>query len=46
MKAEVGLLTRNIKVKGDSESAFREEGPYLRFSGVADQGLQVHVSFS
>ena len=39
MRSEVGLLTRNIKVQGDSSSAAEEYGSHLMLNGKENKGL-------
>ena len=46
MKAEVGLLTRNIKVTGDETSVENEYGSHLMMIGNAENGLVAHVAYS
>lgn len=47
MKAEVGLLTRNIKMKGDdATSVANEYGSHLMMIGSAEDGLVSHVAYS
>lgn len=46
MKAEVGLLTRNIKMMGDPTSVVAKYGSHLMLSGTYPDGLQGHVAYS
>jgi hypothetical protein len=48
MRAEVGLLTRNILMQGDPEyeKYGLEHGSHLLFTGKESQGLVGHVAYS
>jgi hypothetical protein len=46
MQAEVGLLTRNIKVMGDSTSAVGKYGAHLMMAGSAANGFEGHVAYT
>jgi hypothetical protein len=46
MQAEVGLLTRNIKMMGDSTSILNKYGSHLMLTGQAEKGFQAHVAYS
>jgi hypothetical protein len=46
MRAEVGLLTRNIKMMGDSTSAIDKYGSHLMLAGTYSNGLQAQVAYS
>jgi hypothetical protein len=46
MRAEVGLLTRNIKVMGDQTSQAESYGAHLMLAGSAENGLVGHVAYS
>ena len=46
MQAEVGLLTRNIKVMGSSDSVAKKYGSHLMLSGQADSGFEAQVAYS
>ena len=46
MRAEVGLLTRNIKMMGDPTSVVAKYGSHLMLSGTYPDGLQGHVAYS
>ena len=46
MKAEVGLLTRNIKMMGDETSIEDEYGSHLMMIGSSEDGMVAHVAYS
>lgn len=46
MQAEVGLLTRNIKMMGDSSSALSRYGSHLMLTGQATKGLEAQVGYT
>lgn len=46
MRAEVGLLTRNIKMMGDPSSAVRKYGSHLMLAGKSINGLEGHVAYT
>jgi len=46
MQAEVGLLTRNIKMMGDKDSAIYKYGSHLMLSGQRDSGFEAQVGYS
>ena len=46
MQAEVGLLTRNIKMMGDSSSRNSKYGSHLMITGQANNGLEAHIAYS
>lgn len=46
MQAEVGLLTRNIKMMGDSDSLAKKYGSHLMLSGQPDKGFEAQVAYS
>lgn len=46
MRAEVGLLTRNIVVKGDDDSVDSEYGSHLMLTGKAANGLVGKISYA
>ena len=46
MRAEVGLLTRNIKMMGEKDSEMRQYGSHLLLHGQAHKGFEGHVAFS
>ncbi len=46
MRAEVGLLTRNIKMTGDSDSVENNYGSHLLLTGSAENGLVGHVAYT
>ncbi len=46
MKAEVGLLTRNIKMMGDPTSWEGEYGSHLMMAGNAENGLVSHIAYT
>lgn len=39
MRAEVGLLSRNIKIKGDNSTAVGQYGPHLMFTSTSFNNL-------
>lgn len=45
MRAEVGLLTRNIVVTGDSDSVDKKYGAHVMMHGPTDQGLVAHIAY-
>lgn len=45
MRAEVGLLSRNIVVKGNDQSVDDEYGSHLMFNGKQANGLVGKVSY-
>jgi hypothetical protein len=46
MRAEVGLLTRNIKIQGDSTSAESEYGSHMMMNGKKATGLVASFSYA
>ena len=48
MEAEVGLLSRNIKMRGDSssETIDGEYGSHLMIAGSAEEGAQGHIAYT
>lgn len=46
MRAEVGLLTRNIKVTGDDTSVAENYGAHLMMAGSAENGLVGHIAYT
>lgn len=46
MQAEVGLLTRNIKVMGDSDSATSKYGSHLMLTGQSSNGFEAQVAYT
>jgi hypothetical protein len=46
MRAEVGLLTRNIKMMGDPTSATGKYGSHLMLAGTVPGALEGHVAYS
>ena len=46
IKAEVGLLSRNIKVTGDSSSYSSNYGAHLKLSGQVENGFEAQVAYS
>jgi hypothetical protein len=46
MRAEVGLLTRNIVVKGDDQSVAEEYGSHLMLTGKQANGLVGKISYA
>lgn len=46
MQAEVALLTRNIKMMGDSESATYKYGSHLMLTGQSENGFEAQVAYS
>lgn len=46
MRSEVGLLTRNIVVQGDTNTDAYTHGSHLMFTGKANKGLDATLSYS
>jgi hypothetical protein len=46
MRAEVGLLTRNIKIQGNDQSLTERYGSHMMMSGKRDQGLVASFSYA
>ena len=46
MRAEVGLLTRNIKMMGDSSSESSSYGSHLMLTGQMVNGFEGHIAYS
>lgn len=46
MRAEVALLTRNIKMQGDPTSNLTSYGSHLMMTGSVDKGLDASFSYS
>lgn len=46
MRAEVGLLTRNILVTGDSDSVPNKYGAHIMMHGPSEQGLVGHIAYT
>lgn len=46
MKAEVGLLSRNIKMRGDDNSFADQYGSHLILTGSSVDGLDGRVAYS
>ena len=46
MQAEVALLNRNIKIRGDSSSAISKYGAHLMLSGESINGFEGKVAYS
>lgn len=46
MRAEVGLLTRNIQVKGESSSQATSYGSHLLVTGSSENGLVAHIAYT
>ena len=45
MRAEVGLLTRNIKIQGDESSVASEYGSHMMMNGKKANGLVASFSY-
>ena len=45
MRAEVGLLTRNIKIQGDNSSVATEYGSHMMMNGKKANGLVASFSY-
>jgi hypothetical protein len=45
MRAEVGLLSRNIIIRGDPTSVDAEYGSHLMMTGRENQGLIAKISY-
>lgn len=46
MRAEVGLLTRNIKMQGSEESIEEKYGSHLMLTGKEKDGLVGKISYA
>jgi hypothetical protein len=46
MRAEVALLTRNIKMMGDSDSYATQYGSHLLLAGSAENGLNGKIAYT
>jgi hypothetical protein len=46
MRAEVGLLSRNIKMMGDEYSLEKEYGSHLMMAGSSENGLVSHIAYT
>ena len=46
MRAEVSLLTRNIKMQGDPTSQESRHGSHLMLTGKVKNGLDASLSFA
>jgi hypothetical protein len=46
MRAEVGLLTRNIKISGDDSSEMKQYGSHLMMTGQSVNGLEGQVAYA
>lgn len=46
MRAEVGLLSRNIKMMGDPTSVFGKYGSHLMLSATVPDAMEGHVAYS
>ena len=46
MRAEVGLLTRNIKMQGDPTSNLTSYGSHLMLNGKTANGLDASLSYA
>ncbi len=46
MQAEVGLLTRNIKMRGDDESELKQYGSHLMLTGQVVDGFEGYVGYT
>ena len=46
MRAEVGLLTRNIKVMGDDDSVAQDYGSHLLLAGSSENGLRGRIAYT
>lgn len=46
MRAEVGLLTRNIKMMGDDTSFNKQYGSHLMMTGQSVNGFEGHVGYT
>jgi hypothetical protein len=46
MRAEVALLTRNIKMTGDPTSQATTYGSHLMMAGSAENGLKGHIAYT
>lgn len=46
MRAQVGLLTRNIKMMGDDTSERDSYGSHLMMTGSAENGFVGHIAYT
>lgn len=46
MRSEVALLTRNIKIQGDTDSIANRYGSHVMMNGKRDQGLVASISYT
>jgi len=46
MRAEVGLLTRNIVMKGDDNSVINDYGSHLMLTGSSENGLVAKIAYT
>lgn len=46
MRAEVGLLTRNIKMMGDPSSLMKQYGSHLMLTGQGVNGFEGHIAYT
>ena len=46
MRAEVGLLTRNIKMMGDASSAVKQYGSHLMLTGQTVNGFDGYIAYA
>ena len=46
MRAEGGLLTRNIKMMGDETSEEGQYGSHLMMAGSAEDGMVSHIGYT
>ena len=46
MRAEVALLTRNVKMMGDDDSIEQDYGSHLLMAGSSENGLVGRVAYT
>ena len=46
IRAEVGLLTRNVVIKGAEDTSGRDYGGHILMHGTADDGLQTRIEYA
>jgi len=46
MRAEVGLLTRNVKIQGDDDSRVSKYGGHLMIHGASENGTRARISYA
>ena len=46
MRAEVGLLSRNIQILGDEDTAIGQYGPHVMFTSTKFTNLDVKMAYT